>query len=280
MINKYKKKINLDNEFIINYRELSKVHTICVEARCPNIVECFKAHTATYLILGNICTRDCKFCGVKKGKPHPPDITEIKMIKTLAEKYRQRYIVITSVTRDDMRDGGCNYYCDTVSYLKKNIPEIIIELLIPDFKGNSELIKKIAFSGAEVIGHNIEIPERLYKIIRPSSSFQNSLKVLTSLKKFNSSLITKTAIILGLGETKKDLLTLFKLLSDTGADILIMGQYFPPSKNHYPVQKYYTDEEFAELKFEALQFGFKEVISFRFARSSYKAYDLYKKIKF
>ena len=235
-----------------------ELNSICVEAACPNKGECWKKKHITFLILGDKCTRGCRFCNVHTGTMVVPDEKEplniVEAVKTLGS----RYVVITSVTRDDLPDGGAGQFVKTVNAIKKEDKTIKVELLIPDFNGTKELIEKVSFSGADVIGHNIEMVESLYENIRPRSSYRTSLAVLEILSKLSEKkkFFTKSSIILGLGEQTEEVLQTLEDLSKARTDIVYMGQYLNPSDKHVEVKKYYTPDEFLSFKKEAEKKGF------------------------
>lgn len=254
------------------FRE-NQINTVCEEARCPNIFECWNSRTATFLILGEICTRGCKFCSVKKGFPSPPSQEEPDRIAKAVVSLGLDYVVITSVTRDDLEDGGASVFAETVIKVKELSPQAKIEVLIPDFKGRKDSFISIANSKPDVVSHNIEVPVRLYKKIgRKEEQYYISLDLLAWFS--NRGFLTKSGIMVGLGEEPEDILETFHDISSTGCDILIIGQYLTPSKKLLPVEKFYHPEEFEELKRIALRFDFKNVHSGPLVRSSYKAEEL------
>ncbi len=245
------------------------VNTICLNSACPNIGECFERKTATFLILGNICTRRCKFCAVKKAKPDPIDKNEPINVAKAIKDLNLKYAVITSVDRDDLKDFGAFQFVKTVKRIKEISSDTKIELLTPDFQNKRELLELIISSKPYKLSHNIETIERLSKKIMPGCSYKRSLKVLEIYAK--SSIITKSSIMVGLGESKKEILNTLKDLLNAGVSQLTIGQYLSPSKNHAKVIKYYKKEEFEELKERALSMGFKAVASGSLVRSSYYA---------
>ncbi len=245
------------------------VNTICLNSACPNIGECFERKTATFLILGNICTRRCKFCAVKKAKPNPIDKNEPLNVAKAIKDLNLKYAVITSVDRDDLKDFGAFQFVKTVKRIKEISSDTKIELLTPDFQNKRELLELIISSKPYKLSHNIETIERLSKKIMPGCSYKRSLKVLEIYAK--SSIITKSSIMVGLGESKKEILNTLKDLLNAGVSQLTIGQYLSPSKNHAKVIKYYKKEEFEELKERALSMGFKAVASGSLVRSSYYA---------
>jgi len=244
-------------------------HTICEEANCPNKAECFGQKSATFLILGNICTRKCGYCNVKTGKPTEVDLEEPKKIAEAVKELGIEYAVITSVTRDDLEDGGASVFADTVKELK-NICKV--EVLIPDFKGNVDSIKKIINAKPDVIGHNIEVTKNLFKKARKQGNYDLSLEILKKIKK-NSNIKTKSGFMIGLGEGYKEIIETMEDLRNAKVDILTIGQYLQPSKENLKVEKYYRPVEFENLKKIAENFGFKCEAG-PFVRSSYHAKEL------
>mgnify|MGYP000182648956 CR=1 FL=1 len=253
------------------------LHTICNEALCPNKGECFSNGEATFLILGDICTRNCSFCSVKKNRvPLPPE-PENSRICELVLKWKLNYVVFTSPTRDDLADGGARQFADLTTRLKKRIPHIKTEPLVPDFGGKIKSLEKVLHSSPDVLGHNIETVPSLYPKIRRGANYKTSLEILKNSKKINPAVLTKTAIMLGMGEKREELLRLFDDLAKSGVDILYAGQYIAPGKGYYPVAKYYTPDEFAELNEESQKFPFKATLFGPLVRSSYKARQTYLK---
>lgn len=253
------------------------LNTICRSALCPNLRECFSNKNITFLILGDICTRKCKFCNVKSGRPKPVDITEPCAISKAVKALDLKFVVITSVTRDDLADGGASIFTDAIERIRKK-SDALIEILAPDFNGSKEGLELLADSPSDVFGHNIETVPRLYKEIRPYSDYKRSLSLLSRAKdKFNGNII-KTSFMVGLGETDQEIYELMKDIKDTGCDVLCIGQYLQPNKNCIPVQRFVHPEEFEDFKQKALNLGFRYVISGPFVRSSYDAEKVYKKI--
>lgn len=248
--------------------------TVCQEARCPNISECYCQKTATFLILGDVCTRGCSFCAVKKGNPLPVDLEEPVRIAQAISKLGLRYAVITSVTRDDLIDGGAGAFVQTISVIRKQIRAIKIEVLIPDFQGSIEPLKKVIDAKPDVISHNLETVPRLYNQLRQGADYNRSLMLLQLVKNYGN-IYTKSGLMLGLGETSQEVLEVLRDLRNKQCDFLTLGQYLSPSKNHYPVKEYITPEQFAYYKEKALEMGFSNVASSPYARSSYLAGDSY-----
>ena len=253
----------------------AKLHTICEEAHCPNMAECFDQGTAVFLILGDVCTRNCRYCNVKHGKPgvlnpdEPIDVAE--SVKQLGLKYA----VVTSVTRDDLVDGGANVFFETVREIKKINPGCKVEVLIPDFQGNLDSLKKVVDSCPDVINHNIEVVEQLFPNIRPEGNYQRSLDLLKDIKKINNDVKSKSGFMIGIGENKEQIIKTMQDLRKSDVDFLTIGQYLQPSKNHAEIMKYYTPEEFNEFKVIAVDLGFKHVESGPLVRSSYRAHKAF-----
>lgn len=251
------------------------IATICQEASCPNISECFSKKQATFLILGTICTRACTFCDVSRGKPKPVDEAEIQRVVEAVRRMGLENVVITSVTRDDLDDGGAEHFVKCVKALKDMKPDIKIELLIPDLNEDKNAISKVSNCGAEIVGHNIETIPRRYDV-RGGSDYQKSLRVLKLIKETNPSIKTKSAIMLGLGEKEDEVVEVFKDLREVGCDFLSLGQYLSPSKKHTPVLEYIHPNQFDRYKELALNLGFDFVMSSPYTRSSYMAHEYLK----
>ena len=253
----------------------AKLHTICEEARCPNIAECFGCGTAVFLILGNVCTRECKYCNVTHGLPssinenEPRDIAE--SVKTLGLKY----VVVTSVTRDDLPDGGARVFSQTIQEIRLLNPVVHIEVLIPDFKADRTALQSIVDSAPDVINHNIEVVETLFPEIRPQGDYRRSLSVLRIIKTMDNQIKTKSGFMIGLGETKEQILSTIQDLKTAHVDFLTIGQYLQPTKQHAEIKKYYTPDEFQKFKNIALGLGFAHVESGPLVRSSYHAQNAF-----
>ena len=264
-----------------NFFQVSKIlkqlniHTICQSAKCPNVSECWTHRTATFLILGDTCTRHCSFCTVKKGEPSPPQKDEASRVAVGAFTMGLRYVVITSVTRDDLSDGGAFLFVETITAVRQKIPKAKIEVLIPDFNGNDEALMTVVAAQPDIVNHNVEVPESLYPTInRPNENYKLSLRVLEQAKELGA--ITKSGIMIGLGESTEDILHTFSDLRRVGCNLLTIGQYLQPSRNNALVSKYYSPLEFEQLKKIALDFGFEEVEAGPLVRSSYRAHRMYK----
>ncbi len=259
-----------------NYHEVrellrsSGLHTVCEEAQCPNLGECWNKRSATIMILGDTCTRSCGFCAVKTGKPTITDWQEPERVAAAVAKLGLRHIVITSVDRDDLPDGGSEIFARTIEGIKKQDPELVLEVLIPDFKGDVKSLKRVFEAGPDILNHNFETVPRLQKTVRPQANYERSLFVLSEAKKFG--LLNKSGLMLGLGEEWDEILqTLRDLRDKTDCDILTVGQYLSPSDQHLPVKKFYTPQEFEEIGRFAKSIGFPHVASGPFVRSSYFA---------
>jgi len=269
-----KKKLNADrsklSEIKVMLRSL-RLHTVCEEARCPNIGECFASRTATFMILGDICTRNCRFCAVSKGIPGSPDPKEPENISNAVHVLQLRHVVITSVTRDDLDDGGASHFVNVVRELRKNCPDTTIELLIPDLNGNWKALEKIVREHPDVLNHNVETVPSLYANVRPGATYERSIGLLRRVKEIDSSIITKSGIMVGLGEGEDEVESVIEDLLGAGCSMLTIGQYLQPSLNHLPVVEYITPEQFEGYKIFALERGFSFVASSPLVRSSYHA---------
>ncbi len=254
------------------------LHTVCESAHCPNISECWNGGTATFMLMGDVCTRGCKFCAVKTGNPIKKLDNEEpkKLAKALADIKLFDYVVLTSVNRDDLEDGGASHFANCIKEIKKEYPEIIVEVLIPDFKGDVEALRKIVDAKPEVIAHNIETIERLQKKVRDiRATYKQSLSVLENVKGLNSKIYTKSSMMLGLGETDEDVVQAMKDLRKIKVDILTIGQYLRPTEWHLAVMQYVPPEKFEYFRQKALELGFLFCASGPFVRSSYRAGELF-----
>src|SRR5437016_6723553 len=262
-----------------NYHELKKLartldlHTVCESARCPNIGECWNHKTATFMLLGNLCTRRCGFCAVPKGKPEPIDIDEPRRVAEAVERLGLRFAVVTSVNRDDDNLGGARIFADTIRQIREVSPECRIEVLIPDFQGLDDGLKIVLDARPDVLNHNIETVPRLYRPVRSGARYERTLRLLENAKKFSPRRVTKSGVMVGLRETITELVDVFRDLRSRGVDILTVGQYLRPSRDHLPIARFYTPDEFGYLKQEALRFGFRHVESGPLVRSSYHAHE-------
>jgi lipoic acid synthetase len=247
------------------------LNTVCEGARCPNMGECFKNKTATFMILGSICTRNCRFCAIEQLTPTPVDSEEPRNVALASKKLGLRHVVVTSVTRDDLADQGAKQFAQTVLEIKKELPKATIELLIPDMNMKEDCLKIVADSKPTILNHNIETVPALYDDIRPMADYRQSLDVLKYFREKSEGIYTKSGIMVGLGETREEVLDVLKDLRSVDCDILTIGQYLPPSKNHAKLVEYVTPETFDFYKEEAEKLGFKFVASGPYVRSSYQA---------
>lgn len=257
-----------------------EINTVCQHAHCPNITTCLKNGEVTFMILGSVCTRSCRFCAVEKSRAFAlaVDNDEPNRISKAVKTLGLKYVVITSVTRDDLVDGGAGQFVKTIDAIRSTNKDISIELLIPDFKANTDSIKKIVQVAPVIIGHNLETVEKLYPELKLESNYRISLSVLKKIKEINCGIITKSSLMLGLGEERDDTLKAFQDLRSVGCDILVLGQYLAPSSQHYPVKEFISTEQFDEYKNIALGLGFKAVLSNPLARSSYRAEEIYEEV--
>jgi lipoic acid synthetase len=259
-----------------NYERLQGVmrglglHTVCEEARCPNIGDCWNRGTATFMILGDVCTRACGFCAVKTGLPRlPPDPQEAERVAEAAARMRLRHAVITSVNRDDQRDGGAGVFAACIRQLRERIPGCTVEVLIPDFKGDAAALQTVFDAAPDILNHNTETVPRLYRQVRPGARFERSLEVLRRAKA--AGLVTKSGIMVGLGEERDEVRETVRRIREAGTDILTVGQYLRPGPDHLPIARYYAPAEFAEIKRFAAGLGYRHVESGPLVRSSYHA---------
>jgi lipoic acid synthetase len=252
-----------------------KLHTVCESARCPNRAECFARGTATFMILGDICTRNCTFCAVKHGMPQPADPEEPQHIVAAVNKLGLRYAVITSVTRDDLPDGGASQFAQTINAIHEYDSNIPVEVLIPDFKGSTSALQTVMNASPAVLNHNVETMPRLYPEVRPGANYQRSLELLEKARLLNGNLITKSGLMLGLGETRGEVIEVMTDLREAGCDLLTIGQYLQPSLSHHKVVKYIPPEEFQEYQNIGEKIGFTAVISGPLVRSSFHAAETY-----
>ena len=251
-----------------------KLNTVCKEANCPNLGECYRKHTATFMILGSVCTRNCRFCNVATGRPLPPDPDEPDNVALAAKKLGLRHVVLTCSTRDDLADGGAEQFSKTVRAVRRECPGATVETLISDMKFNTDALDVVIASHPDVLNHNVETVKELQKAVRPQAGYERSLGVLRYCKEKDSSLLTKTGFMVGLGETEEQISVLMDDILATGCDILTIGQYLQPSPEHYPLARYATPEDFARYKELALSKGFRHVASAPLARSSYRAWEV------
>ena len=252
---------------------LDRLHlpTVCESARCPNRGECFSHHTATFLILGDVCTRCCAFCAVKKGKPLPLEADEPQRLARAVSGLGLRHVVITSVTRDDLPDGGAAHYARVVAALRQHCPGVRVELLAPDFTGSEKSLATVLAAEPDILAHNLETVPRLYPQVRRGADYRRSLQVLQQAKRLSHEIVTKSGLMLGLGEESPEVMEVLRDLRQVGCDMLTLGQYLSPSLHHVPVARYVRPEEFASWQRQALDLGFKSVAAGALVRSSYQA---------
>lgn len=252
-----------------------KLHTVCESARCPNRTECFGEGTATFMILGNICARNCAFCAVKHGKPRAPDPQEPDHIVQAVAKLGLRYVVITSVTRDDLPDGGSSQFAQTMRALHEYDPSIAVEVLVPDFQGSASALQTVVDASPAVLNHNIETVPRLYSEVRPQAEYRRSLNLLKQAKLLDGNLLTKSGLMLGLGEPREEVIEVMADLRQAGCDLLTIGQYLQPSLEHHKLVRYIRPEEFEEYRIAGKELGFVSVMSGPLVRSSFHAAEMY-----
>jgi len=257
----------------------NSLNTVCVEAKCPNIGECWDNRTATFMILGDICTRACRYCSVKSGKPIGLDIKEPLRVSDAVKKLNLKYAVLTSVDRDDLSDGGAFIFKQCINLIHKNSPGCKVEVLIPDFQGNWDDLKTVMDAGPETLNHNIETVERVFRSVRAKGDYRLSLDLLLKTKELNSYSVTKSGLMVGLGENWDEIINTLIDLRASDCDLLTIGQYIKPTPKHADVIKWYTPEEFIELRSIAMDLGFKGAVSGPLVRSSYKADEQYYQAK-
>jgi lipoic acid synthetase len=246
------------------------LHTVCEEAHCPNLGECWARGTATFMILGDVCTRACGFCAVKTGLPgRPPDLQEAERVAEAVARMGLRHAVITSVNRDDQKDGGAAVFAACIRAIRERVPGCAVEVLIPDFKGDVSALQTVLAAGPDVLNHNTETVPRLYRQVRPGARFERSLELLR--RSAQAGFTTKSGIMVGLGEERQEILDTIRAIREAGTHVLTVGQYLRPSADHLPVLRYYTPDEFAEIKRDALAMGYSHVESGPLVRSSYHA---------
>ncbi|MCR4431506.1 MAG: lipoyl synthase [Tepidanaerobacteraceae bacterium] len=253
-----------------NFLKDMSLNTVCQSADCPNIGECFAKKTATFMIMGKICTRRCRFCAVSKGQPEPLDEDEPKRVAEAAERLGLKHVVVTCVTRDDISDGGASHFAKTIDELKK-IPGLAVEVLVSDFGGSEESIKTVVKARPEIINHNVETVPRLYPKVRPQASYDRSLSLLKRVKELDEKIHTKSGIMVGLGETEDEVINVMKDLRKVNCDMMTIGQYLRPSKEHIEVAEYIIPEQFERYKEIGYSLGFKYIASGPLVRSSYHA---------
>lgn len=249
------------------------LHTVCEEAKCPNIHECWANRTATFMILGDVCTRACRFCAVKSGLPTELDLQEPERVAEAAEQMGLRHCVVTSVARDDLADGGASIFAETIRAIRRRMPFCSVEVLIPDFLGNEESLRIVMDAKPDILNHNLETVERLSDRVRSKAKYARSLELLARSKRMQPSIPTKSSIMVGVGETWDEILQTMDDLRRVDCDIMTIGQYLQPTRQHLPVTAYYTPEQFARLKEEGMKRGFRHVESGPLVRSSYHAHE-------
>jgi lipoic acid synthetase len=262
-----------------NYHQLKKLarsldlHTVCESAQCPNIGECWNHRTATFMLLGDLCTRRCGFCAVPKGKPHAIDMDEPRRVAEAIATLGLKHAVITSVNRDDDNIGAATVFAETIREVRRQAPGCQVEVLIPDFQGREDALKIVLEARPEVLNHNTETVPRLYRAVRSGARYERTLKLLENVKKFAPGMVSKTGVMVGIGEETEELLEVFQDLAAIKVDILTIGQYLRPSKDHLPMTRYYHPDEFRFMKEEAMKMGFRHVESGPLVRSSYHAHE-------
>lgn len=268
-------KLNTDE----NFKDIKKMmrgktlHTVCEEAKCPNIFECWSNRTATFMINGSICTRACRFCAVTTGLPTELDLAEPEKVAEAAEQMGLKHAVVTAVARDDLKDGGASLFAQTIHAIRKRLPLCSVEVLIPDFQGNWDALHTVLEAKPNILNHNIETVERLSDRVRSKAKYHRSLELLQQSKQFAPAIPTKSSIMIGVGETAEEVLQTMKDLRHAGVNIVTIGQYLQPTKKHLQVQKYWHPDEFASFKDEGMKMGFDHVESGPLVRSSYHAHE-------
>ncbi|GAC1650755.1 MAG: lipoyl synthase [Herpetosiphon sp.] len=253
-------------------RELS-LHTVCEEAHCPNIGECWNFRTATFLLLGDTCTRGCRYCAIGKGRPKALDEHEPERVARAVEHLRLRHVVMTSVNRDDLPDGGAHIFAESIRLIRMYVPGCTVEVLIPDFMGDVKALETVLKAAPDVLNHNIETVPRIFPRFRPKATFAQSISLLGRARAYDPTLRTKSGLMVGAGETLPEVLEVFDALRSADVNVLTIGQYLPPSQDFWPLDRYYTPDEFVHLKAEGLKRGFKHVESGPLVRSSYHAHE-------
>ncbi len=250
-----------------------ELHTVCQSAHCPNMGECWHAGTATFMILGNTCTRSCRFCAIDGGCPEPVDPEEPERVARAVQTLGLRHAVVTSVTRDDLGDGGASSFAATIRSIRSHVPACSVEVLIPDLQGSDEALSMVVLARPDILNHNVETVPRMYPLIRPEAIYDRSIRLIERVKQMDSSMLTKSGVMVGVGESMNEVEQVMRDLRTVQCDILTIGQYLRPSPEHAPIDRYYTPEEFQELKDKGLELGFKHVESAPLVRSSYHAAD-------
>jgi len=276
-----KKRISINDQQNQVYDMLKglNLHTVCQGAQCPNISECFGKGTATFMILGDICTRNCRFCAVTTGQPEPLDTDEPRRLAIATRELKLKHVVITSVTRDDLSDGGAGHFARTINALHKEVPEVAIEVLTPDFQGDEAALKTVVQSRPNIYNHTLETVPRLYTQVRPMADYHRSLEVLKKVRGIDSEIYTKSGIMLGLGEKRFEVSEVMSDLREVDCNIITVGQYLRPSMEHLEISEYIHPETFQEIEREAKDLGFLYVASGPFVRSSFNASEAFDLIK-
>lgn len=273
------KRSRIRTQSSVKVKEILKslnLNTVCQSALCPNQCECFAKGTATFMILGNVCTRNCLFCAVQSGDPESINSDEPENIAKAVKELNLKHVVITSVTRDDLADGGAEQFAQTILKIRNVNPDIVIEVLIPDFKGDIDLLKIVLKAKPDILNHNVETVPRLYSQVRPDAIYERSLELLKNSKVIDESIYTKSGIMVGMGENEDEVIEVMKSLRVVGVDFITIGQYLAPSRKHFPVAEYITPEQFKKYKEAADKIGFKHTASDFFVRSSYQAEESFK----
>lgn len=265
-----------DYEKVRTMIDRGKLHTVCQEANCPNQFECFSAHTATFLILGSTCTRHCTFCNIEGGEPGPVDFDEPRRVAEAAAKMNLRYVVVTSVTRDDLKDGGAGHFSATIQALREAIPGVEVEVLIPDFQGDRSALETVLAARPNVLNHNMETVRRRYSAVRPQADYDRSLELLARVPTIESTIPAKSGIMLGLGEAEEEIRQVINDIQGAGCRMLTIGQYLQPTAKHLPVVEFVSPEAFEKWRQFAFQVGFEKVASGPFVRSSYHAGEMFR----
>lgn len=263
-------------DYVKGILERFSLNTVCEEANCPNRMECFSKRTATFMILGSQCTRNCRFCNVTNGAPQPVDADEPGNVAKAAVELGLKHVVITSVTRDDLPDGGAKHFSKVIKEIRALNNDMVVEVLIPDFRGSFVALETVVKAKPEILNHNVETVPRLYPEVRPSALYERSLELLSRVKSIDGSVLTKSGIMLGLGEKEEEVIEVFRDLRLAGCDFLTIGQYLAPSAKHYPVMEYISPEVFQRYREKALSLGFSFVASAPLVRSSYNAAEMLK----
>lgn len=277
-MDKIRLRVSLNDRYQQVYKISSQlgIATVCEGALCPNIFECWGGGTATFMIMGDVCTRGCRFCYVKKGAPAPLDPEEPVKVATAVRALGLDYVTITSVDRDDLPDGGASHFASTIRAVREAVPNVIVEVLIPDFQGDLEALRKVVEAGPHVLAHNVETVRRLTPLVRDwRAGYEQSLKVLAAAKEMRPEIVTKSSILLGMGETEEEIVETMRDLRAVGVDILVLSQYLRPSPKQLRVAKVYKLEEFKRLEEIGLKMGFSYVVAHPLARTSFKAKDAY-----